>query len=82
MRAWPILYCHAHLPPERDLVDANGGAAVTDGIKRPAVPTHIRRGMSGTEAELRRYLEAIRVRVQLIGHARNNMYVNISHAWL
>ena len=22
------------------------------------------------------------VRVHLIGHARNNMYVNISHAWL
>ena len=22
------------------------------------------------------------VRVKLIGHARNNMYVNISHAWL
>ena len=33
---------------------------------------------------LRRHppLGNIRVRVQLIGHARNNMYVNISHAWL
>ena len=25
---------------------------------------------------------AARVRVQLIFHARNNMYVNLSHAWL
>ena len=25
---------------------------------------------------------AVRVRVQLIGHARNNVYVNLSHAWL
>ena len=25
---------------------------------------------------------ALRVRVQLIGHARNNMEVNLSHAWL
>ena len=24
----------------------------------------------------------VRVRVQLIGHARNNMQVNLSHAWL
>ena len=27
-------------------------------------------------------LLAIRVRVQLIGHARNNMQVNLSRAWL
>ena len=27
-------------------------------------------------------LRKLRVRVQLIGHARNNMLVNLSHAWL
>ena len=26
--------------------------------------------------------DRVRVRVQLIGHARNNMYVNLSHTWL
>ena len=51
---------HAHLPPERDLVDANGGAAVTDGIERPAVPIQAPWNERCAEAELRRDLGAIR----------------------
>ena len=27
-------------------------------------------------------LEELRVRGHIIGHARNNMYANLSHAWL
>ena len=40
----------------------------------PSVPLRLR-------AAVRKAVD-IRVRVQLIGHTRNNMSVNLSHAWL